>query len=74
MTLPLLLLALGPGMRRLAGHRRFGAIRLAVLAVVTGFLGWWAQGQLSIVTPLATLRTLREGEASAGCSMIRCRC
>ena len=60
-TLPLLLLALGPGMRRLAGHRRFGAIRLGVLAVVTGFLGWWAQGQLSIVTPLATLRTLREG-------------
>ncbi|HEY6918720.1 MAG TPA: 4Fe-4S binding protein, partial [Tabrizicola sp.] len=32
-------------------------IRLTTLAVVTGFIGFWGQGQLSIVTPLATLRT-----------------
>lgn len=64
-ALPLLLLALGPGMNRLAGHRHFTAIRLAVLAVVTGFVGWWGQGQLSIVTPLATLRTAVEGGSFA---------
>lgn len=57
---PLLLLALGPGMNRLAGHPRFTAIRLTILAVVIGFVGWWGQGQLSIVTPLAVLRTTIE--------------
>lgn len=60
-ALPLLLLALGPGMDRLAGHPQFGAIRLSVLAAMTGFVGWWGQGQLSIVTPLAVLRTAIEG-------------
>lgn len=44
------------GTRRLAGWRHFTAARLTVLAVVTGFIGWWGQGQLSIVTPLAALR------------------
>lgn len=45
----------------LAGLRHFTAIRLSILAVVTGFVGWWGQGQLSIVTPLAVLRTALEG-------------
>jgi transcriptional regulator of nitric oxide reductase len=56
-----LLVALGPGMTRLAGHRHLTAIRLGLLAVVAGFVGWWGQGQLSIVTPLATLRAALEG-------------
>ncbi|MBD3766210.1 MAG: FAD:protein FMN transferase, partial [Rhodobacterales bacterium] len=60
-----LLAALGPGMTRLAGHPRYGAIRLAVLAVMTGFVGFWGQGQLSVVPPLATLRTAVEGGSFA---------
>ncbi|MEM0899934.1 MAG: 4Fe-4S binding protein [Pseudomonadota bacterium] len=31
--------------------------RLGILAAVTLFIGWWGQGQLSIVTPLAMLQT-----------------
>lgn len=64
-ALPALLLALGPGMNRLAGLRLFTPIRLGILAAVTGFIGWWGQGQLSIVTPLATLRTTLEGGSFA---------
>ncbi|KIT14738.1 4Fe-4S binding protein [Jannaschia aquimarina] len=56
-----LLAVLGPGMNRLAGHRHYTAIRLGILAAVIGFVGWWGQGQLSIVTPLATLRAAIEG-------------
>ena len=56
-VLALLLAALGPGMNRLADHPFYRPIRLAALAFVTGFIGFWGQGQLSIVTPLATLRT-----------------
>jgi transcriptional regulator of nitric oxide reductase len=41
---------------RLAGLRAYTPIRLSILAVVLGFIGWWGQGQLSIVTPLATLQ------------------
>ncbi len=64
-ALPALLLLLGPGMDRLAAARHFTAIRLAILAIVTGFVGWWGQGQLSIVTPLAVLRTAWEGGSFA---------
>lgn len=64
-ALPVLLLALGPGMNRLAGLRLYTPIRLGILAAVTGFVGWWGQGQLSIVTPLATLRTALEGGSFA---------
>jgi NosR/NirI family nitrous oxide reductase transcriptional regulator len=56
--LGVLLIALGPGMNRLADHPLFTPFRLTTLAFVTGFIGFWGQGQLSIVTPLATLRTL----------------
>ncbi len=56
-----LLMLLGPGQDRLAGHRWFTAIRLGILTGVTVFIGWWGQGQLSIVTPLAVLRTGLEG-------------
>lgn len=60
-----LMLLLGPGMNRLADHPRYPAIRLAVLAVMTGFVGYWGQGQLSIVTPLATLTTALDGGSLA---------
>ncbi|MBS8225140.1 4Fe-4S binding protein [Vannielia litorea] len=52
---------LGPGMRRFAGWRWFTPARLAILALVTGFIGWWGQGQLSIVTVLGVIRTAWEG-------------
>ncbi|WP_298494683.1 4Fe-4S binding protein [uncultured Maritimibacter sp.] len=51
-----LLVAVGPGMHWLAARRHYTAIRLGILAVVVGFVGYWGQGQLSIVTVLAVLR------------------
>ena len=63
--LAFLLLLLGGRMNRLAGHRHFTAIRLGILAFVTVFIGWWAQAQLSVVTPLALLRTALEGGSLA---------
>ena len=63
--LGILLAVLGPGMNRLADHPFFTPVRLATLAVVTGFIGFWGQGQLSIVTPLATLRTALDGGSLA---------
>ena len=53
------------GMNRLAGQRMFTPIRLTVLAFVTGFIGWWGQGQLSIATPLAVARTALDGGSFA---------
>lgn len=53
------------GQRQLAGLAAFTPVRLAILAVVTGFIGWWGQGQLSIVTVLATLRTALDGASFA---------
>lgn len=52
---------LGLRLNRLAGHRYFTPIRLGILAFVIGFVGWWGQGQLSIVTPLGVIRTAVEG-------------
>ena len=60
-----LMLALGPGQHWLAGHRYYRAIRFGYLAVMTGFVGWWGQGQLSIVTPLAALRAGLDGGSFA---------
>ena len=60
-----LMLALGFGLSRLAGHRHFTPIRLGVLAVMTGFVGWWGQGQLSIVTVTGSLRTALDGGSYA---------
>ncbi|MCC1494967.1 4Fe-4S binding protein [Cognatishimia sp. F0-27] len=59
--LPVLLVA----QSRLAGSRVFTPLRLGVLAIVVGFLGWWGQGQLSIVTPLAGLQTAIAGGSYA---------
>ncbi|MQQ08820.1 4Fe-4S binding protein [Epibacterium sp. SM1979] len=63
--LVLLTLVLLGGMNRLADHPKFTPVRLIILAAVTGFIGWWGQGQLSIVTPLATLRTAMDGGSFA---------
>ncbi len=52
---------LGTNLSRLAGHRYFTPIRLTILAFMTGFIGWWGQGQLSIATPIALIRTTFEG-------------
>ncbi|KMK66984.1 4Fe-4S binding protein [Puniceibacterium sp. IMCC21224] len=49
----------------LAGLRDYTPVRLAILAVVLGFVGWWGQGQLSIVTPLATLQAALRGGSFA---------
>ncbi len=45
----------------LAGLRRFIDVRLVVLAVMTVFVGWWGQGQLSIVTVMGTIRAALNG-------------
>lgn len=50
---------------RLASHRHFTPIRLSLLAAMTVFIGWWGQGQLSIVTPLAVMRAAVDGGSYA---------
>ena len=60
-----LLVLLGPGQDWLAQRALLTPVRLGVLAVVLGFVGWWGQGQLSIVTPLAVIRTVVEGGSLA---------
>ncbi len=49
----------------LASYRYFTPLRLGILAFVVGFVGWWGQGQLSIATPLAIVRTAIEGGSFA---------
>lgn len=49
----------------LAGLAAFTPVRLGILAGILGFVGWWGQGQLSIVTPLAMLQTAIAGGSFA---------
>ncbi|MEM1267358.1 MAG: 4Fe-4S binding protein [Pseudomonadota bacterium] len=49
------------GRARLLAMAQFTPIRLGLLAVILGFVGWWGQGQLSIVTVMAVLRTAIDG-------------
>ncbi len=49
----------------LASHPQFTPIRLGILAFMTVFVGWWGQGQLSIATVLAVLRTGVDGGSFA---------
>lgn len=51
--------------RAIAGHPRLSAMRLTVLTGVVVFVGWWGQGQLSIVTPLALLQSSISGGSLA---------
>jgi NosR/NirI family nitrous oxide reductase transcriptional regulator len=60
-VLPVLLL----GQSRLAGQRYFTPIRLTFLAGMTVFVGWWGQGQLSIVTLIGVIRAAWEGGSYA---------
>ncbi len=48
-----------------ARHRQFQPARLLVLAATVGFIGWYAQGQLSIVTPLGVLSAVVDGGSLA---------
>jgi len=52
-------------MNGLAAARTFTPLRLGILAVMVAFVGWWGQGQLSIVTVLGVLRTAVEGGSFA---------
>ncbi|ABV92432.1 regulator of nitric oxide reductase transcription [Dinoroseobacter shibae DFL 12 = DSM 16493] len=60
-----LLALLAARMNWLAGLAQFTPVRLGILAFVTVFIGWWGQGQLSIVTVLGVLRTTLEGASFA---------
>lgn len=57
--------AVGPGMHRLAAPTVLRPARLAFLGLMICFVGWWGQGQLSIVTPLAALRAANGGGSLA---------
>ena len=61
MFLAILMLILIRALRRLAILPGYRAVRLAVLAFVIVFVGWWGQGQLSIVTVTGALRTALDG-------------
>lgn len=63
--LAVIMLALAFAHRRIAALKAFTPLRRGVLAAMTVFVGWWGQGQLSIVTPLATLRTAIDGGSFA---------
>ncbi|MEO1067105.1 MAG: 4Fe-4S binding protein, partial [Pseudomonadota bacterium] len=45
----------------LATSTVFTPLRLGILALVVAFVGWWGQGQLSIVTVLGVIRTAVDG-------------
>lgn len=56
-----LLLVQAVAMKPLAALPYFVPLRLAVLGFVLVFIGWWGQGQLSIVTVLGVIRTAVQG-------------
>ncbi len=56
-----LVLTLGLRMNSFAAQPLFTPYRLVILAVIVGFIGWWGQGQLSIVTVLGVIRTAIDG-------------
>ncbi len=56
-ALTLMLIVFATRLEALAATPLFQPIRFALLALVVAFVGWWGQGQLSIVTPLAVLQT-----------------
>jgi transcriptional regulator of nitric oxide reductase len=60
-----LFFAMATRLRRLSAHPWLPAIRAATLVAVVVFLGWKAQAQLSVVTPLAALRAAVEGGSFA---------
>lgn len=63
--LAVLMLILVRALRRFAIVPGYRMARLAVLAFVVVFVGWWGQGQLSIVTVTGVLRTALDGASFA---------
>ncbi|WP_298850078.1 4Fe-4S binding protein [uncultured Ruegeria sp.] len=63
--LTVLSIVLALRMNALAAQSLFTPVRLGILAFVTVFVGWWGQGQLSIVTALGILRTAMDGGSFA---------
>ncbi len=59
----LLALVLWHYQQRLADWRYFGPVRIGFLLLMTVFVGWYGQGQLSIVTVLGTLRALLQSHS-----------
>ena len=49
----------------LVKHDGFRKLRLGFLLLCLGFIGWWGQGQLSIVTPLGVITGISEGRSLA---------
>lgn len=64
-ALCLILVAFRARLEAIAALRHVQAVRLTVLGAVVVFVGWWGQGQLSIVTPLAMLQTGLSGGSLA---------
>jgi len=60
---PLLALLLWWRQDWLAGLRQYRELRLAILVGMTIFIGWYGQGQLSLVTVLGTLRALLSSQS-----------
>ncbi|MEM9247179.1 MAG: 4Fe-4S binding protein [Pseudomonadota bacterium] len=60
-----LLIMLTTRLDTLAAARHLERYRLAILGAVVVFVGWWGQGQLSVVTPLAMLQTAVSGGSLA---------
>ncbi len=52
---------LGGGMSRFAGLSGFTSVRLWLLVAMLVFVGWYGQGQLSIVTVIGVIRAAFEG-------------
>jgi NosR/NirI family nitrous oxide reductase transcriptional regulator len=48
-----------------ASSRRFTIIRIAFLSFTLGFIGWYAQGQLSIVNITGLLQSVKDGRSLA---------
>ncbi len=49
--------------RHFVRHPQHRVVRYGVLAITLGFVGWWGQGQLSILTPIATLSSALAGKS-----------
>ena len=49
--------------RRFVQRADYQLIRYGALGVTLGFVGWWGQGQLSILTPIATLSAALAGKS-----------
>ncbi|MEM9140861.1 MAG: 4Fe-4S binding protein, partial [Pseudomonadota bacterium] len=63
--LMVLVLILARALRRFSSIGPFRPVRLGFLAAMVVFVGWWGQGQLSIVTVIGVIRTALDGASFA---------